>query len=193
MTVERLISALWTEAELKERAIMEEARETAGKIAAGRVESVSSLDAQIESRKKYLVISEAALGAAHETLRKRKAELYAVTGAVRSARDAAKTLFRAFMKSPDYAAYLSRQIEAVKKESGSIARIRADAITALALRRAGVANVDDDATVEDGFVAQMDDGKTRVFLLLDTQLEKLWNEAAPRLVAQITEALARGD
>ncbi|MBF0635027.1 MAG: hypothetical protein HQK85_10245, partial [Nitrospinae bacterium] len=73
MTVERLISALWTEAELKERAIMEEARETAGKIAAGRVESVSSLDAQIESRKKYLVISEAALGAAHETLRKRKA------------------------------------------------------------------------------------------------------------------------
>lgn len=193
MTVERLISALWTEAELKERAIMEEARETAGKVAAVRVESVASLDAQIESRKKYLALSEAALGIAHETMRKRKAELYAVTEAMRSVRDAAKTLFRAFMKSPDYIAYLSRQVESVKKESGSIARIRADAITAQALRKAGVANVDDDAAVEDGFVAQMDDGKTRVFLLLDTQLEKLWNEAAPRLVAQITEALARGD
>jgi lysyl-tRNA synthetase class II len=193
MSVERLICALWTEAELKERAIMEEAQETIGKITAAREESVSRLDIQIESRKKYLALSEEALGSAHETMRKRKAQLYAVAGAMKTVRDAAKALFLEFMKSPAYPAYLLRQIEFAKKESGAIGAIRADTMTAQALRKAGVPNVGDDVTVENGFIAVMDDGKTRIFCLLDTQLEKLWKEAAPRLVAQITEAVAHGD
>lgn len=193
MTVERLISALWTEAELKERAIMDEARETAGKIVAAREESMSRLDAQIESRKKYLAASEAALSSSNERMSQRRAELYAVAGAMESVRNAAKSLFLEFMKSPDYIHYLSGQIELAKKEGGAIAQIRADAMTAQALRKAGVANVVDDVTVENGFVATLDDGKTRIFCLLDTQLEKLWIETAPRLVAQITEAVTRGD
>lgn len=193
MTVERLISALWTEAELKERAIMDEARETAGKIVAAREESVARLDAQIESRKKYLAVSEAALSSSKERMRQRKAELYAVTGAMERVGDAAKALFLEFMKSPAYTPYLSAQVGLAEKEGGVIAQIRADAVTAQALRKAGVPNVVEDVTVENGFIAQMDDAKTRVFCLLDTQLEKLWNEAAPWLVAQITEAVTHGD
>lgn len=193
MTIERLISALWTEAELKERGIMDEARETAGKIVAAREESVARLDAQIESRKRYLAVSEAALSSSKERMRQRKAELYAVTGGMERVRDAAKALFLEFMKTPAYTPYLSAQAGLAEKEGGAIAQIRADAVTAQALRKAGVPNVVEDVTVENGFIAQMDDGKTRVFLLLDTQLEKLWNEAAPWLVAQITEAVTHGD
>lgn len=193
MTVERLISALWTEAELKERAIMDEAQDIAGKIASAQEEAVVRLNTQIESRKKYLAMSEEALGSAHETMRKRKAQLYAVAGTMESVRNATKVLFREFMDSPAYQAYLFRQIETVKKESGAIAQVRADSVTAETLRKAGVPNVVDDVAVENGFIAVMDDGKTRVFCLLDTQLGKLWREMAPRLVAQISEALPRGD
>ncbi len=193
MTVERLISALWTEAELKERAIMDEARETAGKITAAREEAVTRLVEQIENRKKQLTAGEAAYSSARERMRKRKSELYAVDGAMETVRDTARALFREFMKSPAYLPYLSSQMESVKKEAGAIGQIRADSITAQTLRKAGVPNVVDDGTVEDGFIALAQDGRTRVFCLLNTRLEKLWKETAPRLVAQITEAVTRGD
>lgn len=193
MSVQRLISALWTEAELKERAVMDEAQDMVGKITASQEDCVARLNAQIESRKKYLIMNETALGFAHEIMRKRKAELYAVAGAMQSVRDAAGVLFREFMKSPAYPAYLSGQVESVKKESGAIAQIRADSVTAQALRKAGVPDVVDDETALNGFIAVMDDGKTRVFCLLESQLEKLWRQAAPRLVAQISEAITRGD
>jgi hypothetical protein len=193
MSVERLICALWTEAELKERAIMDEAQEMIGKIASAREDAVARLNAQIESRKKYLAMNEAALGSAHEIMRKRKVELYAVARAMQGVRDGAKVLFREFMKSPAYTAYLSAQIESVKKESGAIAHIRADSVTAETLREAGVPNVVDDVTAPNGFIAVMADGATRVFCLLDARLEKLWKDSAPRLVAQISGAITRGD
>jgi hypothetical protein len=193
MTVERLISALWTEAELKERAVTDEARETAGKIAAACEEAVLRLNAQIENRKKYLTASREALSASNERLRGRKAELYAVAGAMETVRNATRGLFREFMKSPAYLPYLLRQIGSVKKEGVVIGEIRADAMTAQTLRKAGVQNVIDDATVENGFVAVAQDGMTRVFCLLETSLEKLRKQTAPRLVAQITQAVTRGD
>lgn len=193
MTVERLISALWTEAELKERAIMDEARDTAGKITAARETAVTRLDAQIESRKKQLTAGEAAYASARERMRKRKMDIYAVDGAMEIVRDTTRALFREFMKSPAYLPYLSGQMESVKKDAGAIGEIRADSITAQAFRKAGVPNVVDDVTVEDGFIAVAQDGRTRVFCLLNTRLEKLWKETAPSLVAQITEAVTRGD
>lgn len=193
MTVERLISALWTEAELKERAIMDEARETAGKITAAREEAVARLDARIENRKKHLTAGEAAYSSARARMRKRKAELYAVDRALKTALDAARVLFREFMKSPAYLPHLSRRMESVKKEAGAIGQIRADSITAQTLRKAGVPDVVEDETVEDGFIAVAEDGRTRVFCLFSARVEKLWKETGPRLVAQITEAIARGD
>ena len=193
MTVERLISALWTEAELKERVIMDEARDTVGKITAAREEAVARLDAQIENRKKQLTAGEAAYSSAKERMRKRKAELYAVDGAMQIVRDTTRALFREFMKSPAYLPYLLRQMESVKKEAGAIGEIRADSITAETLRKSGVPNVVADMTVENGFIALAQDGRTRVFCLFNTRLEKLWKQTAPRLVAQITEAITRGD
>jgi vacuolar-type H+-ATPase subunit E/Vma4 len=193
MSVERLISALWTEAELKERAIMDEAQDMIGKIASAGEEAAARLNAQVENRKKHLAMREAALGSAHEIMRKRKVELYAVAGAMESVRGAAGVLFREFMKSPAYTAYLMREIESVKKESGAIAQIRADSVTAETLRKVGVPNVVEDVTAPNGFVAVMADGKTRVFCLLDTRLAKFWKDSAPRLVAQISEAATRGD
>lgn len=193
MTVERLISALWAEADLKERAIAEDAQEMAAKIISAMQEASARLDAQIESRKKRLDMGEAARSSAREAIRKRKAELYAVAGAMESVQAATGVLYRQFMESPAYPAYLSRQVEAIKKGSGPILRIQADPVTAAAMRKGGIPNVQEDATLANGFVAAVGDGKTRVFCLFDTQLKKLWKDVAPGLVVKITEALAGGD
>lgn len=193
MTVERLISALWTEAELKERALMDEARERAAQITAEREETLSRLNERIEIRKKQIEADSAALASSMERMRKRRSVLLAMAKATDMARRETEKYFRDFMRSENYAQYLSREIDSITKESGAIAEIRADELTAESLRKIGIPNVVADPAVENGFVVVVGGGESRVFCLFSTKFEKLWRAEAPSFVAKISEAMPHGD
>ncbi|MBI4666310.1 MAG: hypothetical protein HY751_07880 [Nitrospinae bacterium] len=189
MSVEKLLSALRLEAEIKERSILEEAAVKAEEVAVAAREKSAAIQREIDLKRQLMESRRDALRLARERMARREAMLEAQDAAAQAVKKEARGLFQEFMGSPAYGQYVARELETVRAEAGELEEVRADAVTAEIIRSlGGPEKIAVDENVACGFVASTGGGRRKWLCLLETRLEKLWRARGNEFVNRLTES-----
>ncbi|MBI5186506.1 MAG: hypothetical protein HZA01_12390 [Nitrospinae bacterium] len=189
MSVEKLLSALKKEAELREKTILEEAEVEARGVLSSAREQLEALEARISKEEKECALRRESLRLAGEKMLERKRATLAQNKTLSEVFTECASLFQDFMKSTAYAAFIEREYGKVKEELGAVEEVRADPLTAAILRGLNAPSVVQDKEVRDGFIASSCAGKTRISCIFSLRLEKKWREAGPGFVFKLKDFL----
>jgi len=188
MSVEKLLSALGKEADLKEKTVLEEAREKARSILSEAVEKARDLDVRISALKKAVELKRQSLLLSHQKLRDRERATLTQNLIISDIFSECAALHRRFMESPAYADFLKDEYRRILEEMGTVEEVRADPKTAALLIGMGISPVVADDKIEGGFAAVTEKGTRKISCVFPHRLQKKWREAAPRFVKRIVEA-----
>jgi cell division septum initiation protein DivIVA len=189
MSVEKLLSAMKKEAELREKAILEKADGEARGILSSAREQLEALEAMISKEEKESALRRESLRLAGGRMLERKRAILAQYQAQSVLFKECASMFRRFMDSPAYAEFIEREYGKVNEELGAVDEVRADPQTAAILKKLNVPSVVLDEGVHDGFIAFSTTGRKKISCLFSLRLEKKWRDAAPGFVARLGEAL----
>ncbi len=191
MSIEKLLSALRRETDLKEIALLKEAEEKAHSILASARENADEIDSQKEKLEKELTAKRESVRLAKERMHARKMVILAQDRTISDVLAECRTMAAHFMETPAYADFLTKEYKRIKGEVGAIETVIANEKTAAIFNLGDLhlSQVVLDEAVKDGFVAVAEKGRTKVLCLFHLLAEKAWNDAAPRFVKKIVEAV----
>jgi len=192
MGIDKLLAVLKKEADLKEQAMLRQARDEAGKIIRSANSQVAAIDLEIEKLKRLAIDRQNAYRAAARKMAQRAESAYRQSRVVSAAFEECEEMFRGFMATGRYQEFVRDRYSTIRDELGGVKKIVADKVTASVLEKLNITGVSVDDGVGLGFVAESDDGAAKIFCLFRLSLEKLWSDIASRFAGELEKA-ERGD
>lgn len=195
MSVDRLVLALRKEADLKEKAILAEAKEKADRILLSADKKVAKIEAEIKKVENELHSKNAYLQSSEQVLKDRRKKIWFENEYIKALKSRCKALYREFMSSGEYTDFVERELRKIQEELRDVEEIRADVITSMAFSeqiKKEVKNVYVDETLEDGFLVKASDGRINIFCNYEGRFEKVWKQVATRFVDLIAKAVENG-
>ncbi len=189
MGIEKLTAALEKEAALKEAAILAEVESSAEEILKDAERNKREIEEEIAKLSAVLGEKKKLLEDGRLRLNERRRETALENLCVEELKTECRKLFREFMRTTGYRGFLKAELEKVTAELGKMDRIKADGVTAAVLAEITEAAVSADNSVRDGFIAEAGMGAVTVYSTFDSRLEKIWEEAAPEFIKEISEFL----
>ncbi|MFQ5431660.1 MAG: hypothetical protein ACE5EN_04040 [Nitrospinota bacterium] len=195
MSVEKLLLTLKKEGELRQEAVLEQAREEAEKILADAGDMVKQMDIQINRERQKLAEKIKKIKSSRKTVAARAAKSLLVKRYTDSIKALCRENFREYMDKEDYDEFINRQLGRARLELGGISEFRADPRTARALssRIKKDEKVVEDSSISGGFVAVSKEGRIKLRCDFDSMMEKAWWRCAPDIVKKIYETVENVD
>ncbi len=171
MGIDKLLAVLEKEADLKEQALLQQARDESEKIIRSARSRAAAIDLEIGKLKRLAIDRENAYRTAAQRMAQRAEAVYRQSKVVSAVFAECEKMFRGFMVTERYEEFVRDRYSSVRDELGSVKKIVADKVTARTLEKLNVTNVSVDDGVGLGFVAESDDGKTKIFCVFRLSLE----------------------
>jgi len=191
MSVEKLLLSLKKEGQLRQEAVLGEAREEADKILADARNTVTGMEIQINRERQKLAEKIKRIKSSSETVSARAVKSLLVKRYTDSIKALCRENFRRYMDKEEYGGFINRQMARARLELNGISEFRADSRTAQALssRIKNGEKVVEDFSINGGFVAVSKDGRVKLRCDFDSMMEKAWSLCAPDIVKKIHEAV----
>jgi len=194
MGIEELTAALRAEAAKLEKDILTQARVKGESLLNKAAEKGALMDAEAERMTEKGKALQKALSEKNRAISRRKEMAAAENRYIDAIREKCRTMYREFMESNDYAAFIAAEYGKVARELGEVEEIRADRLTAGILKNIAENKtaISIDGAVLDGFVALSPGGRIRISCTFLSRFDKAWRAASPEFVKQIATVVNNG-
>ncbi len=188
MSVEKLLSALDKEAELKEKKVLEKAEREADEIERKAFVDIERIRTEAVKLEENIAAENKTLAKAAKRIASRSKRLKAEQVVISSLFSRCEELYTDFQKRGDFRRFIEGEYNKAVSELGAVTEVIADETTATVLKGIQGLKVRIDKNIGNGFTV-IDENGAAVSSLFENRLEKLWRTEAPLFVKRIHEAV----